>query len=464
MSALLSELRTALGRENVLSAPSELAVYDGDAYALERCRPEIAVLPCTTQQAAEALAICRCYGAPVVARGAGTGLAGGCLPQSGGVLLLLSRMNRVLAVDRRNRMAEVEAGATGRQLADALAGTGFYFAPDPASGCAGTIGGNFAANAAGPHCAACGATVDHVLGVEAVLVDGSILQLGPVDDPAGLDLIGALAGSEGTLAVVTKVWVRLTPEPQSRQTILAIFNTADDACRAIDRMLAAGIAPAAAQLLNQAAIAAVEGVFHAGLLPDAGAVLLVELEGGGDDDLDRRREQVFAACRQFGDRAVLPVSAGEAQRIQKRCRELIAAAGQFGPNFLVFSAAVPRSRVAEMMVQTNEIGRKHSLRIVGVAQAVEGAIDAILPFDGRVSAQREQVLAAGREIYEACLAAGGAIAARHGVGVARVDWMERFSTPADLEAMRRVRHAFDPNDRLNPGKLVPSRKTPELNS
>ena len=214
MSSLVSDLRATLGRENVLSAPSELAVYDCDAFTIERHRPDAVVLPRTTQQVAETVKLCGRYGVPVVARGAGTSLAGGCLPLGGGVVVMLTRMNKVVEIDLRNRMAVVEAGVPNLRLTQALAGTGYHFAPDPSSQGASTIGGNVATNAGGPHTLKYGVTVNHVLGLEAVLGDGSIVQLGPVDDPAGLDLIGLLVGSEGTLAIVTKIWVRLTPNPQ----------------------------------------------------------------------------------------------------------------------------------------------------------------------------------------------------------------------------------------------------------
>jgi glycolate oxidase len=455
MPTLLSDLRATLGRENVLSAPSELAVYDCDAFTLERCRPDVAVLPGTTRQVAEVVTLCQRYGAAVIARGAGTGLAGGCLPQSGGVLLLLSRLNKVLDIDLRNRMAVVEAGVSNRQLANALAGTGFHFAPDPTSQGASTVGGNVATNAGGPHALKYGTTVNHVLGLEAVLADGSIIQLGPVGDPAGLDLVGVLTGSEGTLGIVTKVWGRLTPQPQHPRTVRAIFNSVDDACNAVSQLIAASIVPAAVQLIDQATLAAVEEASRIGFSHDAGATLLVDFEGPAAS-VDRQQECIADLCRRFGAREVLPVSSDdERRRLWECCNSLIGASGRLSPSYLVHDGAVPRSRLPQILRRTAEIGGKHEIRVLSIAHAGDGTIHAILLFDQRDPEQLERAVTAGREFLEDCVAAGGSISAEHGVGVAKIGLMERLFAPADLDAMRRVRQAFDPTGRLNSGKLIP---------
>jgi glycolate oxidase len=454
-SPLVSDLRAAIGRENVLSAPSELAVYDCDALTIERRRPDAVVLPRSTSQIADVVKLCQRYGAPVIARGAGTSLAGGCLPSSGGVVLMLSRMNKIIAVDLRNRMAVVEAGVPNLWLSGALANTGYHFAPDPSSQGASTIGGNVATNAGGPHTLKYGVTVNHVLGLEAVLGDGSIIQLGPVDDPAGLDLIGLLVGSEGTLAIVTKVWVRLTLNPQHHRALRAIFNSVDDASNAVSQIIAAGIVPAAMELMDQGILAAVEEAFQFGFPPDAGAVLVIEVDGP-EAGLDRQQEQIVEFCKRFGAKEVLQASSAQERELLWKCRKsAVGATGRLSPSYTIQDGVVPRTRLPHIIRRTAEIGRQHQIRIVNVAHAGDGNIHPILLFDERNRDEVQRALAAGREILQECIACGGSITAEHGIGVEKIDMMDRLFAPADLQAMRRVRQALDPTGRLNPGKLIP---------
>ena len=457
MSSLISDLRATLGRENVLAAPSELAVYDCDALTIERRRPDAVVLPRSTQQIAEVVRLCQQHGTPVIARGAGTSLAGGCLPSDGGVVVMLTRMNRVIEVDLRNRMAVVEAGVPNLRLTQALLGTGYHFAPDPSSQGASTIGGNVATNAGGPHTLKYGVTVNHVLGIEAVLGDGSILRLGPVDDPAGLDLIGLLVGSEGTLGIVTRIWVRLTPNPQDYRAMRVIFNSADDASNAVSQIIAAGIVPAAMELMDQGILAAVEEAFHFGFPPDAGAVLVIEVDGPAAG-LDRQQERIVELCQRFGAREVLQASSAQQRELLWKCRKMaVGATGRLSPSYTIQDGVVPRTRLPHIIRRAAEIGQKYGIRIVNVAHAGDGNIHPILLFDERDREQVDRAVAAGREILEECIACGGSITAEHGIGVEKLDLMDRLFAPADLEAMRRVREAFDPTGRLNPGKLIPCR-------
>lgn len=454
-SPLISDLRATLGRENVLSAPSELAVYDCDAFTIERRRPDAVVLPCSTRQVAEVVGLCQRHGVPVIARGAGTSLAGGCLPLTGGVVVMLSRMNKIVQIDLRNRMAVVEAGVPNLRLTQALAGTGYHFAPDPSSQGASTIGGNVATNAGGPHTLKYGVTVNHVLGVEAVLSDGSIIQLGPVDGAAGLDLIGLLVGSEGTLAIVTKVWVRLTPNPEHHRAMRAIFNSVDDAGNAVSQIIAAGIIPAAMELMDQGILAAVEEAYQFGFPPDAGAVLVIEVDGP-DAGLDGQQELIVSFCKRFGAREVLQASSAQERELLWKCRKsAVGATGRLSPSYTIQDGVVPRTRLPHIIRRTAEIGQKYQIRIVNVAHAGDGNIHPILLFDERNREEVERAVAAGREILEECIACGGSITAEHGIGVEKIGLMDRLFAPADLEAMRRVRQAFDPTGRLNPGKLIP---------
>lgn len=451
---LVSDLRASLGRQHVLSAPSELAVYDCDALTIERQRPEAVVFPCCTEQVADVAKICQRHGVAMVTRGAGTSLAGGCLPLGGAVVVALTRMNRILQIDLHNRMAVVEPGVPNLRLTQALCGTGFHYAPDPSSQGASTIGGNVGTNAGGPHTLKCGVTVNHVLGLEAVLRDGSVLQLGPVDHLAGLDLIGVLVGSEGTLAIVTKVWVRLTPNPQDYRTMRATFDSAEDATKAVSEIIAAGIIPAAMELMDQGILAAIEAAFQFGFPPDAGAVLLIEIDGPAAG-LDRQQEQIIDFCRRSGAREVLQASSTHERELLWKCRKsAVGATGRLSPSYILQDGVVPRSRLPEIIRRTAEIGLKHQIRIVNVAHAGDGNVHPILLFDERDREQVRRAVAAGSEILTECIALGGSVTAEHGIGVEKLDLMDRLFAPADLEAMRRVRLAFDPTWRLNPGKLL----------
>jgi len=452
---LVSDLRARVGPDNVLSAPSELAVYDCDAFTIERRRPDAVVFARSTGHVAEVVRVCGQYQVPVVPRGAGTSLAGGCLPLGGGVVLMLTRMNRVLEINLRDRLAVVEAGVPNLRLTQALAGTGYHFAPDPSSQGASTIGGNVATNAGGPHTLKYGVTVNHVLGLEAVLGDGSILQLGPVEDPAGLDLIGVLVGSEGTLAIVTKVWVRLTPNPQDYRAMRAIFNTVDDATQAVSRIIAAGIIPSAMELMDQGILAAVEEAYSFGFPLDAGAIVVIEVDGPAAA-IHQKQQQVVEFCRQFHAREVLQATTAAEREALWKCRKMaVGATGRLSPSYIIQDGVVPRSKLPHILRRIAEIGRKHQVRIVNVAHAGDGNVHPILLFDERDRADVERALAAGRELLEECIACGGTVTAEHGIGVEKIGFMDRLFAAADLEAMRRVRESFNPLNLLNPGKLLP---------
>jgi glycolate oxidase len=352
-------------------------------------------------------------------------------------------------------MAVVEAGTPNLWLTQALVGSGYHFAPDPSSQGSSSIGGNVATNAGGPHTLKYGVTVNHILGLEAVLSDGSIIQLGPVDDPAGLDLIGVLVGSEGTLAIVTKVWVRLTPNPQHYRAMRAIFNSVDEAGNAVSQIIAAGILPAAMELMDQGILAAVEEAYHFGFPPDAGAVLVIEVDGL-EAGLDRQQEQIVEFCKRFGAKEVLQASSSQERELLWKCRKMsVGATGRLSPSYTIQDGVVPRTRLPHIIRRTAEIGQKHQIRIVNVAHAGDGNIHPILLFDERDRQQVDRAVAAGREILEECIACGGSITAEHGIGVEKIGLMDRLFAPADLDAMRHVRRAFDPTGRLNPGKLIP---------
>lgn len=453
---LVSELRSRLGAENVLSSPSELVVYDCDGFTLEKNRPDVVVFPRSTQQVAEVVKLCNRHGTPMVPRGAGTSLVGGCLPIGGGVVVLLTRMKQISEINLRDRYAVLEPGVPNLQLTRALAGTGYHYAPDPSSQGASTIGGNVGTNAGGLHTLKYGVTVNHVIGLEAVLGDGSIEQLGPIENPAGLDLISLLVGSEGTLAIVTKVWARITPNPQDYRTLRVIFDTVDDATGAISDIIAAGIIPAAMELLDQGILVALEEAFHFGFPLDAGAIAVIELDGPAAG-LDEQHRQVVEICRKRKAREILEAANAEERESIWRCRKAaVGAVGRLAPSYCLQDGVVPRTKLPHILRRVSEISKKHNIHIVNVAHAGDGNVHPILLFDERDKEQVARAWAAGEEILEECIACGGSITAEHGIGVEKIGLMNRLFSDADIEAMIRVRRAFNPTGRLCPGKIFPS--------
>ncbi|MGO8688197.1 MAG: FAD-binding oxidoreductase [Thermoguttaceae bacterium] len=457
-SPLVSELRRRLGTENVLSAPSELTVYDCDALTIARNPPDVVVFPRSTGHVVATVQACREHDTPLIARGAGTGLAGGCTAHRGGVVLSLARMNRVLEVDLRNRMAVVEPGVANLQLAQALAGTGYHFAPDPSSQGASTIGGNVATNAGGPHTLLYGVTVNHLLGLEAVLSSGDVVTLGPAPEIAALDLAGLLCGSEGTLAIVTKVWIRLTPNPQDYRTLRVVFNSVEDAANSVTQIIAAGIIPAAMELMDQGILGAVEEAFHVGFPPETAALLVIELDGplAPASGLDQKQQQIIDICRRNQAGEIIEAATPAERELLWKCRKLaVGAVGRLSPSYLIEDGVVPRTQLPRVFRRIAEIGRRHQIRIVNVAHAGDGNVHPILLFDERDRDQVSRAKAAGREVLLECIACGGSITAEHGVGIEKLALMGSLFAPADLAALRQVRGALDPFGLLNPGKVLP---------
>lgn len=445
-----------LGWENVLWHPAELVVYECDGYTIEKHPPLLVLFPQSTEDVVKIVQTARRLGLTLLPRGAGTGLAGGATPSHGEVIVSLTRMNRIHLIDLANRVAVVEPGVLNTQLARALEGTGFHFAPDPSSQTASTLGGNAATNAGGPHTLKYGVTVNHVVGLEAVVDEGEVLQLGPVRGPGELDLIGLLVGSEGTLGILTRLWLRLTVCPRSFRTFRAIFDGPEPASEAISEIIAAGIVPAALELMDRGILDAVEEAFHFGFPPDAGAVVVIELDGF-EAALAREAETIQAICRQRGAREILEAQS-EAERQQLwKCRKLaVAAVGRLSPSYCIQDGVVPRTRLPEIIRFVQEVSRRYGIRIVNVAHAGDGNIHPIFLFDERNCQEVQRVIAAGREILERCVALGGSITAEHGVGLEKLPLMELQFGKDDLEAMRRVRRAFDPSGVFAPGKTLPA--------
>jgi glycolate oxidase len=454
---LVPRLRSIVGNENVLAARSEMLVYECDGFTIEKNSPDVVVFPRTAADVAEIVRICNQYRVPVVPRGAGTSLAGGSLPVGGGVMLVLTRMKEILEINLRDRYAVVQPGVVNVWLTNALKGTGFHYAPDPSSQGACTIGGNVATNSGGPHTLKYGVTVNHVLGVEAVLADGRIVQFGgPTEDPVGLDLVGALVGSEGTLAIVTKVWVRLTRNPQGYRTLLGIFESCDAATSAISEIIAAGIVPAALEMMDQGILVALEEAFHFGFPLDAEAILLIEVDGL-EAGLDAQKASIVELCRRCGAREVREASdAAQRQKLWKARKQAFGAIGRLSPSYCTQDGVVPRTQLPHILRKITAIGQRYDLRIVNVFHAGDGNIHPILLFDERDAAQVQRVLAASNEILAECLACGGSVTGEHGIGVEKIEFMQQMFTPDDLAAMRNLRDAFNPLGNLSPQKMLPT--------
>jgi glycolate dehydrogenase FAD-linked subunit len=454
---LIDDLRGVVGADGVLSAHSDLVVYECDGFVIEKNCPDVAVFPRTTADVQAIVRLCNRYDVPFLPRGAGTSLAGGCLPVGGGVMIVLTRMKEILEINLRDRYAVVQPGVVNAWLTQALKGSGYHYAPDPSSQGACTIGGNVATNSGGPHTLKYGVTVNHVLGVEAVLADGSLVTFGgPAEDPKGLDLTGVIVGSEGTLGVVTKVWVRLTRDPQGWRTSLAIFESVADATNAISAIIAAGIIPAALEMMDQGILVAVEEAFHFGFPLDAQAILLIEVDGL-EAGLDLQRDRIIELCGQNKAREVRQARDAKERQLLWKCRkQAFGAVGRLSPSYCTQDGVVPRTKLPHMLERITAIGGKYGVRIVNVFHAGDGNIHPILLFDERDAEQTARVLRASGEILDECIACGGSVTGEHGIGVEKIEFMHKLFTADDLEAMRRLRTAFNPGGRLSPAKMLPT--------
>ena len=455
---ILRELVALLGPRAVLHRPEDLMLYEYDA-GLDRARPDFVVLPETTEQVAAVVKLANREGIPFLPRGAGTGLSGGAIPVQGGIVISLSRMKRILAIDLPNRQAVVQPGVVNLAITQAVAAHGFYFVPDPSSQKACTIGGNVAENAGGPHCLAYGVTSNHVLGMEVVLPDGEIAWFGgPTPDTPGYDLAGVMTGSEGTLGIVTQIIVRLTHAPEAVKTLLAVFDTVEAASNAVSAIIADGTIPAALEMMDNFAIQAVEAAKPYGYPQDAGAVLLIDLEGFVDG-LDALADHVRGILLEEGAREVRQAQdAAERERLWAGRKGTFGAIGRISPSYLVQDGVVPRTRLPWALRQIAAIGEKYGFRIANVFHAGDGNVHPLILFDERDPEQTRRVLQAGSEILAICVEAGGSISGEHGIGVEKREDLPRLFGPADLRAMKRLRDAFDPAGLCNPAKIFPASK------
>ncbi len=454
----VNELCKVLSPDRVYSRPEDLVVFEYDG-TIERGAPQVVVFPDSAAEVAAAVRIARRYDLPVVPRGAGTGLSGGAVAAYGGVLIVMTRMKRILEVDVTNRTALVEPGVVNLDLSKAVAKHGLYYAPDPSSQRACTIGGNVAENAGGPHCLAYGVTTNHVLGLELVLADGETVWTGgAARDLPGYDLTGAVVGSEGTLCIVTKALVRLLRLPESTRTLLAIFESVEQATNAVSAIVAAGLVPAALEMMDRITITAVEPALHVGYPEDAGAVLLVEVEGLNEETAENAA-RVRTICGESGAREVREASdAADRERLWAGRKGAIGAFGQIAPNYYVLDGVVPRTRLPAVMRRVAEVSERSGFPIANVFHAGDGNLHPCILFDERRPGETQRVLDAGEEIMRICVEAGGSITGEHGIGLEKRSFMPWIFSEADLAAMAKLKAAFGAGERFNPCKAFPTSK------
>ena len=456
--SLIREAKSLLGGANVLDKPEDLLLYEFDG-SVEKARPELVVFPYTTEDVSNIVRLAAKHEVPVVGRGAGTGLSGGALARGGGVMIVFARMNRIVEIDLARRRAVVQPGVVNQEITRAVESTGLYFAPDPSSAKSCTIGGNVAENAGGPHTLAYGVTTNHVAALELVLPDGEIVRVGTKHgDAAGYDLCGLLVGSEGTLALVTEITVKLSRKPESVKTLLAIFTTIDDASHAVTAMTARGITPAACEMMDGWTLGVVEDYIHAGFPRDSGAVLLIEVEGLREA-VEEQAAAVEDVCRNCHAREVrLAKDEHERDLLWKGRKNAFGALGRIAPSNYVLDGVIPRSKLPQVMERTREIGEKFGFRVGNIFHAGDGNLHPILLYDPRDLDQFERAIAASQEIMRVCVELGGALTGEHGVGMEKNELMTLMFSDADFALMRRVHDAFNPNSALNPGKIFPLSK------
>ncbi|MCC6383020.1 MAG: FAD-binding protein [Dehalococcoidia bacterium] len=454
--ALVDRLASVVGPSNVVHRREDLLVYEFDG-TIEQSLPDAVVFPGSTEEVAAVVRACNSLGVAVTPRGAGTGLSGGAVPAQRGVVVATGRMRRILEIDPLERLAVAEPGVPNIQLSEAAAEHGLFYAPDPSSQKACTIGGNVAENAGGPHCLALGVTTNHVLGLEIVTADGEVVTLGGrTCETSGYDLRGVFIGSEGTLGIATRIVVRLLPVPAAVVTLLGVFDSVERASATVSAIIAGGMVPAALEMIDRLCLQAAEAGLQCGYPADAGAVLLVELDGV-DEVVGPQAALATAACLAHGAREVRTArDPAERELLWKGRKGAIGSLGRLAPNYYILDGVVPRSRLVEVMARVSEVAKEYGLLVANVFHAGDGNLHPLLLFDDREPGARARVLEAGAHIMRACVEAGGALSGEHGIGFEKRAFMPWLYGEADLENMERLRGVFGNGGRFNPCKLLPT--------
>jgi glycolate oxidase len=455
---LIGRLAAICGRENVFSSPEELIVFEYDA-GFDRRPPAAVVVPGTADEVAAVVRAAADHGVGVVPRGAGTGLSGGTIACGDAIVVSTSRLRRILAIDPVSRAALVEPGVVNLDLQEALRPHGLFFAPDPSSQRCSTIGGNIGNNAGGPHALRYGSVVNHVLGVEMVLADGTVASFGGrAPDLPGYDAVPLIVGSEGTLGIVTKAWLRLLPLPEHVHTFLALFPDIETGARAASAIIGAGIVPAAMEMIDRVTMGALNAAFDAHLPDEAGSLLLVELEGLREECSDELA-RIEAICAQAGGSGTRTATTPEDRERLWKARKLgYTALARIKPNNYLHDAVVPRTKVPEVLRAVNEIAERYGYITANMFHIGDGNLHPIILFDARTE-PIERVMRASAEILKVAVDAGGMLSGEHGIGIEKDHFMPWVFSPDDLGAMKRARDAFDPDGRMNPGKILPGGDT-----
>lgn len=460
-SALVREFEAAIGKNSVMRRKEELLVYECDGLTSYRQRPAVVVLPRTTEQVAAVVKICDRHSVPFVARGAGTGLSGGALPIEDCVLIVTATMNRILATDFENQRVVVQPGVINNWVTQAVSGLGFYYAPDPSSQTVCSVGGNVAENSGGVHCLKYGVTTNHVLGLKVVTPKGEIVDLGgPVSEMPGYDLTGIFVGSEGTLGIATEITLKILKSPEAVHVLLADFMSVEAAGETVSDIISAGIIPAGMEMMDNFSINAVEDVVATNCYPrDAIAILLIELDGL-EAEVAANAQRVEAICRKNGARNITTaLDPEERLRLWKGRKAAFAAMGKLSPDYYVQDGVIPRTQLPYVLAEIEALGEKHGYRVANVFHAGDGNLHPLILYNNSIPGQLEEVEALGGDILKLCVKVGGSISGEHGIGADKRCYMPDMFSPADLETMQWVRHAFNPKGLANPTKIFPTPKT-----
>ncbi len=452
--SVYEKLESVVDKEYVIKDKNELIVYECDGFALNKSTPEAVVFPENTEEVSEVVKILNNEDIPFTSRGAGTGLSGGCLAGKGGVIICLSRMNKILEIDLKNKTAIVESGAINLQLTGKITGYGFFFAPDPSSQMSSTIGGNAAANAGGPHTLKYGSSVSHILGLQLVLPDGSIEQFGgKAEDVNGFDLTGLMIGSEGTLGIITKLTVKITHLPEGIKTLLADYDNMFDAAKSCSEIISSGIIPAAMEIIDYVMLEALKKAFDFKFPENTKALLVTEIDGI-KEGMDRLGEKIISICKSNNAREVkIAKDAEERTHLWQARKRAFGAIGRISPNYLTNDGVVPRTKIPEMIDYVYKVGKKYSLTIANTFHAGDGNIHPAIMYDGRNPEQVEQMQLAAGEIMKKCVELGGTVSGEHGIGIYKKKYMKWIFSENDFKFMKNIKKIFDPDGLSNPDKI-----------
>ena len=457
---IIEKLRNVVGKSAVVADETELLVYECDALAIFKSKPDAVVFPQTTEQVSAIVKIACEYGLPFLPRGAGTGLSGGAMAAEGGIIIEMQKMNRILSIDQENRIAVVQPGVVNLHITQATAPLGLYYAPDPSSQMACTIGGNTAENAGGSHCLKYGMTTNHILAIEAVLANGEIVRLGnPAGESVAMDLLGSIVGSEGTFVIVTEITIRLLPKPQAVKTLLAAYHSVEECSQTVSDIIGAGIVPAALEFVDDKTIHAVEAsVFKAGYPLDARAALLIELDGF-QDGIEEMSAAISAICEK--NRAYeIRVAKNDQERAQLWLgrKGAFGAMGRISPDMIVMDAVIPRTRLPDVLAEVDRLSEFHGLGVANVFHAGDGNLHPLILFDSRDPEQVQKIHDLSEGIMKVCVEAGGALSGEHGIGIEKKEFMGLIFNDDDLAVMAEVKSVFNPTAKLNPSKIFPTRR------